>query len=206
MKRISWLFLLAGVIYAQPQPQPQAQQVPPPPSAQVEVEMPKDVREYIELQRNLLKEQKKSELIKIKRAEKFESLQSNLSSLQHQKSILLEKKSIELIKRLPPVFYSVETSGVVGSYAISKDGVVITEGQRIGTAQVSSISVEKGFLLEDRGVVYPGDSSRVKTVFSDLYQETRQVSTPPPPPPPVLSPNVLLPSPPQAPPPPPPVR
>jgi hypothetical protein len=202
-------FKLIGVSvvlsFGQPQVQGQVQQspqvqTPPPPQAQVDVEVPKDVREYLELRKKILKEQKKSELEKIKRQEKFEGLQSSLSSLQHYKGIMLEKKSIDLIKRLPPVFYSVELAGVVGEHAISKSGIVMSKGYKVGTAEVEEVSVSKGVLLKDGKVVYPADSTGVKMVFSELYQETKQTQSVPPPPPIISSPSSLPPLPPPPPP------
>lgn len=209
MKRIS-LILFAGVAFSQPQPmqpQPMQQPVQAPPPAQVEVEVPKEVKEYIELQKKLMVEEKKNELKKTKRKEKFEDLQNSLSTLQHQKSILLEKKSIELIERLPPVFYTIDTAGVVGSYAITKSGGIITRGHRVGTAKVKSVSVEEGILLEDGKVVYPADSSGVRIIFNELYQSAREITqAPPPPPPSVISPSNPPMQAPPIPPPPPPTR
>ncbi len=172
-----------GQIPPQPQFPQQAQEQVPPPQAQVEVEIPKDVREYLELQKEALKKQKKREMKKMDRQEKFEDLQSSLSSLQHQKNILLEKKRIELLKRMPPVFYSVEVAGVVGEYAISRSGIVMSKGYRVGTAEVSEVSIKKGVLLKDGRVVYPADNTGVNIVFNELYQEAKQTETTPPPPP-----------------------
>jgi hypothetical protein len=192
-----------GQVPTQPQvPQQAQEQVPPPPQAQVEVEMPKDVKEYLELRKEILKKQKKSEIKKIHRQEKFEDLQSSLASLQHQKNIILERKRIELLKRMPPVFYSVEVAGVVGDYAISRNGAVMGKGYKIGTAEVSEISIKEGVLLKDGQVVYPADSTGVKIVLNELYQEAKQIQTAPPPPPNIVSPSTT--SLPPVPPPPPP--
>jgi hypothetical protein len=186
----------------QPQAPQQAQEQVPPPQAQVEAELPKEVKEYLELRKELLKKQRRSEIRKIDRQEKFENLQSSLSSLQHQKNIMLEKKRIELLKRMPPVFYSVEIAGVVGNYAISRSGIVMGKGYKVGTAEVSKISIEEGVLLKDGQVVYPADSTGVKIVLNELYQEAKQTQTAPPPPPNILSPPAT--STPPVPPPPPP--
>jgi len=185
----------------QPQAPQQAQEQAPPPQAQVEAEVPKEVKEYLELKKELLKKQKKSEIKKIDRQGKFEDLQSSLSSLQHQKDIMLEKKHIELLKRMPPVFYSVEIAGVVGNYALSRNGVVMGKGYKVGTAEISSVSISEGVLLKDGQVVYPADSTGVKIVLNELYQEAKQTQTAPPPPPNILSPTTSTPP---VPPPPPP--
>jgi len=185
----------------QPQVPQQAQEQVPPPQAQVEVEIPKDVKEYLELRKEVLKRQKRSEIKKIERQEKFEDLQSSLSSLQYQKNIMLEKKRIELLKRMPPVFYSVEVAGVVGDYAISRNGIVMGKGYKVGTAEVSEVSIEKGVLLKDGQVVYPADSTGVKIVFNELYQEAKQIQTVPPPPNILFPPTTSFPPPPPPPPP-----
>jgi hypothetical protein len=192
-----------GQVPSQPQVPQQAQEQVPPPQAQVEAEIPKDVREYLELKRKLLKEQKQSELKKLQRQEKFEDIQNNLSYLQHQKSIMLEKKRIELLKRMPPVFYSVEVAGVVGDYVISRNGIVMGKGYKVGTAEISEISVREGVLLKDGQVIYPADSTGVKIIFNELYQETRQTETAPPPPPNIFSSPPTISLPPVPPPPPP---
>jgi hypothetical protein len=191
-----------GQVPPQPQVPQQAQEQAPPPQAQVEAEIPKDVKEYLELRKEILKKQKRSEIKKIDRQEKFEDLQSSLASLQHQKNIMLEKKRIELLKRMPPVFYSVEVAGVVGNYAISRSGIVMGKGYKVGTAEVSEISIKEGVLLKDGQVVYPADSTGVKIVLNELYQEAKQIQTAPPLPPNILSPSTTL-SPPAPPPPPP---
>jgi hypothetical protein len=191
-----------GQVPPQPQVPQQAQEQVPLPRVQVEVEIPKDVKEYLELRKEILKKQKRSEIKKIDRQEKFEDLQSSLASLQYQKNIMLEKKRIELLKRMPPVFYSVEVAGVVGNYAISRSGIVMGKGYKVGTAEVSEISIKKGVLLKDGQVVYPADSTGVKIVLNELYQEAKQIQTVPPPPPNILSPSTTL-SPPVPPPPPP---
>jgi hypothetical protein len=208
-------FKLIGVWVALSFGQPQQEQVPPqpqvpqqtqgqapPPQAQVEVEVPKEVKEYLELKRELLKKQKRSEIKKIDRQEKFDDLQSSLSSLQHQKNIMLEKKHVELLKKMPPVFYSVEIAGVVGNYALSRSGIVMGNGYKVGTAEVSKISIEEGVLLKDGQVVYPADSTGVRIVLNELYQEAKQTQTAPPPPPNIFSPPTIL-SPSTSPPPPP---
>jgi hypothetical protein len=200
IRRISKLL---GVWVALSFGQPQQGQVVPPPQVWVEAEIPKEVREHLELRRKLLKEQKRRELKKLRRQEKFENIQNNLSLLQHQKSIMLERKRIELLKRMPPVFYSVEISGVVGDYAISKSGIVIGKGYRVGTAEVSEISIKKGVLLKDGQVVYPADSTGVKIVFNELYEEAKQTQAAPPPPPNIFSSPPAISIPPVPPPPPP---
>lgn len=189
----------SAFVFAQPQTN-QEVQVKPVPPAKVDVELPKDVKDYMKIQSQLLRQQKEYELEKVRRGRTYENLQGELTSLQQRKAILIEKKRIQMLEKAPPVFYYLPVKVIVGNYAIAQDGGVLKDGAVVGTAKVEKVDIN-GVYARDEKSLYRLDV-KPELILSEVYQTmSMQVPSAPPPAPVLGSSFPLVSPPPPAPPP-----
>jgi len=176
MRRLM-LILSSSVVLAQPiqapQQSPQSQAGTPP--VQVEMDLPADVKKTLQEQKELVQEQLRSEKKKVKRAQEQEDYQYNLYRLQVSKAIEIEKKRFKSLKNLPPYFYSIETAGIVGNYAISRGAGVLMEGYSIGNAKIVKISLVDGVKIKHDGYIYNAENvEMIKPALTQVYENAIQ--------------------------------
>lgn len=200
-KPLAFLFLAGfSVVYAQQQEVKQV--VKPVPKAQVETSLPKDVQEMLREQRKAERLLKKRDVYRLERGLKVDREQERIFEINARRQLEIEKKRLELLRELPPVYYNIEASGVVGGIIVPQKGLPLLSGDRIGIAEVGVKENVPVFYIKGRAyrldhagqIIDAGRSISEQTLtYPPIPPETSLPagigvpsipSMPPPPPPP----------------------